>query len=39
MIKIKDPISGLSHLIGAILSIIGTIALIYLTKEDAGLPY
>ena len=29
MIKIKDPISGISHLIGAILSIIGTIALLY----------
>jgi hemolysin III len=29
MIKIKDPISGISHLVGAILSIIGTVILIY----------
>ena len=29
MIKIKDPISGISHLIGAVLSIIGTSVLIY----------
>jgi len=27
--KIKDPVSGISHLIGAILSLIGTIVLLY----------
>lgn len=29
-IKIKDPVSGFSHLLGALLSIIGTIILVYL---------
>ncbi len=34
-IKIKDPVSGISHLLGAILSIFGTVVLIYLAaKED-----
>jgi hemolysin III len=32
--KIKDPISGFSHLLGAILSIIGTIILIYLAYQQ-----
>lgn len=31
--KIKDPISGLSHLLGLILSIIGTFLLLYSAKE------
>jgi len=32
-LKIKDPISGLSHFIGAILSILGTIILIRLALQ------
>lgn len=32
--KIKDPVSGISHLIGAILSIIGTVILIYLSAKE-----
>ena len=32
--KIKDPVSGISHLIGAIFSIIGTIILIYLSAKE-----
>ncbi len=33
--KIKDPVSGISHLLGAALSISGTVVLIYLSaKED-----
>lgn len=35
-IKIKDPVSGLSHLLGALLSIAGTVILIYLAfKKNA----
>lgn len=33
-IKIKDPVSGFSHLVGAILSIIGTIILTYLAFKQ-----
>lgn len=35
--KIKDPISGISHLIGAILSIIGTVFLLYAAYEQNDL--
>ncbi len=36
-IKIKDPISGVSHLLGAVLSIIGTIILIYLAYKQQSI--
>lgn len=36
-IKIKDPVSGLSHLLGALLSILGTIILVYLGFEKNSL--
>jgi|WetSurMetagenome_2_1015567.scaffolds.fasta_scaffold496526_1 hemolysin III len=32
--KIKDPISGISHLIGALLSLFGTIVLLYLAYQQ-----
>jgi len=32
--KIKDPISGLSHLLGAFLSLVGTIILLYSTYQE-----
>jgi hemolysin III len=35
--KIKDPISGISHLIGAILSLIGTIFLLYSAYQQNDL--
>ncbi|MFA5013217.1 MAG: hemolysin III family protein [Candidatus Paceibacterota bacterium] len=37
-IKIKDPVSGLSHLAGAILSVFGTVLLV-LSAMDKGLPF
>lgn len=33
-IKIKDPVSGLSHLLGALLSVTGTVILIYLGFKE-----
>jgi hemolysin III len=35
--KIKDPVSGISHLIGAILSIIGTVFLLYAAYKQNDL--
>ncbi|MGJ0847096.1 PAQR family membrane homeostasis protein TrhA [Tissierella praeacuta] len=37
--RIKDPFSAISHLIGAILSIIGSIVLIYYAKQKHSLLY
>jgi hemolysin III len=33
-IKIKDPVSGISHLIGALFSILGTVILVYLAFKE-----
>ncbi|MTI82034.1 MAG: hemolysin III family protein [Firmicutes bacterium] len=39
MIKVKDPFSGLSHLVGALLSIVGLVLLIYNAVKYGGVSH